>query len=240
MMIRQNKPSTERKRLRLIYNGRVINDQTNFSTEILRPKLQQLRNAQEPVDLVRIYIHCLIGEQLTPQQLANERELDRIAQGESTEPLVIGFDRLLLQGVSEIDVNNLRRQFYNIHFPELGLPTRSNEVTDVEEDESRQQYIRQLEERWLESTVAGGQGGQTDALQGTTGIEGGQTDLEGTLHNENLLVGLLIGTFLGVGALIFLMMDDSILNSAQKMAMVLGVLINLFLAFLRIGSIYSA
>lgn len=237
MIIRQKNPTTQRRRLRLIYNGRVLNDHTNFNTEILRPKLQQLQNLNESTELIRIYIHCLVGEALSPQQLENERELDRIAQQESTDAPVIGFDRLLLQGVSEVDVNNLRDQFYQIHFPELRQQATNNGVTDVEEDESRQEYIRQLEERWLESTVAGNNG--SGGVEPAVAEDRAQADLEGTLHNEDLLIGLLLGTFLGVVALVFLMMDDSLFNTTQKMAIVLGVTINLLLAFLRIGSVYS-
>lgn len=238
LTIRQQTPATQRKRLRLIYNGRVLNDLTNFSAEILRPKLQQLEDLQESAEQIRIYVHCLIGEVLSAQQLENERELDRIAQEGSTEAPVIGFDRLLLQGVSDSDVNNLRRQFYQIHFPELGQQTSNNGVTDVEEDENRQEYIRQLEERWLESTVAGAQTNER-GLDNAAAEDRAQADLEGTLHNEDLLVGLLLGTFLGVVALVFLMMDDSMFNTTKKMAMILGVSINLFLAFLRIGSVYG-
>lgn len=239
MQIRQKIPSTQNKRLRLIYNGRVLNDQTNFSADVLKPKLQQLQNLQESTEQIRIYIHCLIGENLTAQQLENERELDRIAQEESTETPVIGFDRLLLQGVSEIDVDNLRRQFYLIHFPELNSQANPNGVTDLEEDESRQEYVRQLEERWLESTVTGTQGTEGRGVDNTGTEDRAQADLDGTVHNEDLLIGLLLGTFLGVVALVFLMMDDSMFNNTQKMAIVLGVITNLFLAFLRIGSEYG-
>lgn len=239
MMIRQKNPSTQRKRIRLIYNGRVLNDQTNFNADILRPKILQLQNLQESTEQIRIYIHCLIGETLTPQQLENEREFDRMAQEQSTEPPVIGFDRLLLQGVSEADVNNLRRQFYQIHFPELTQAATTNGVADVEEDEDRQEYIRQLEERWLESTATGNQNGEGRGMESIATEENAPPELEGTVRNEDLLVGLLFGTFLGVVALVFLMMDDTMFNTTQKMAMVLGVFINLFLAFLRIGSVYS-
>lgn len=239
MRIRQKIASTHNKRLRLIYNGRVLNDQSNFSADILKPKLQQLQNLQESTEQIRIYIHCLIGENLTPQQLENERELDRIAQEESTEAPVIGFDRLLLQGVSAIDVDNLRRQFYLIHFPELNSQPTPNGVTDIEEDENRQEYVRQLEERWLESTVAGTQGNDGRGIDSGGNEDRAQANLEGTIHNEDLLIGLLLGTFLGVVALVFLMMDDSMFNNTQKMAIILGVMTNLFLAFLRIGSVYS-
>lgn len=240
MMIRQKLPSTQHRRLRLIYNGRVLNDHSNFAVEILRPKLQQLQNSLESTEQIRIYVHCLIGDILSSQQLENERELDRIAQEESTEAPVIGFDRLLLQGVSESDVINLRRQFHQIHFPAMAQEQGSNAVTDVEEDESRQEYIRQLEERWLESTVNGTN--TASVSRGTDGVvveEGVPADLEGTIHNEDLLIGLLLGTFLGVVALVFLMMDDSMFNTTQKMSIVLGVFLNIMLALMRSGSLYS-
>lgn len=244
MMIRSKIQSTEMRRLRLIYNGRVLNDQTNFKADILDPKLKQLRELGENADTLSVFVHCLIGDELTPAQLEQEKELDRKAQEVSTAPQVIGFDRLLLQGVSALDVNDLRRQFHHIYLPD-GEQAPSGGVADVEEEERRQEVVRQLEERWLESTINGSQGGAGEET-GVALPPGGNaaravaaTELDGAHQTEDLLLGILIGAFLGVVAVVFIMMDDSMFNKTQKMAITLGVLINVFIAFLRVGWIYT-
>ncbi|GEQ67782.1 hypothetical protein JCM33374_g1447 [Metschnikowia sp. JCM 33374] len=278
LMVRQHVEGTARRRLRLIYNGRILNDETNFRSEVFEPKLRQIQTASDSRDSesakdntkdnqpLSVYVHCLIGDEMTAAQLAEEKELDRRSSSNGIEPPVIGFDRLLSQGMSASDVDDLRRQFQQIYFPDgIQNSTTSSGVADVEEEEQRQQFVRELEERWLEST--NGNGGNMGAsgrtatqarnpsrgTNASTGISadgdaGGQAnlaeraaaELEGAHHNENLLVGLLLGTFLGAVALVFLLMDDSSFNDAQKMAMVLGISINLFIAFMRVGTEYSA
>lgn len=248
LMIRSKSPGTERRRLRLIYSGRVLNDQTNFKTDIFDPKLRQMRELGESMDELQLYVHCLVGDQLTPDQLAHEKELDRQAQEVSTAPQVVGFDRLLSQGVSPQDVNDLRRQFQLVYLPGFleNLPTSA--VSDVEEDENRQEFIRQLEERWLESTINGTTPPQPTLAPSTSNYNGELTgvdvapsaaamraaaELEGTHHNEDLLLGLVLGAFLGVVAFIFLMMDDTMFNKNQKLALVVGICTNVMFAIFR-------
>ena len=84
--IRSKVPQCANKRLRLIYNGRVLNEKLTLK-EVLKPQL----------NLDQIYIHCVIGDELTREQLAQENQLDNKPQEVSTNPEVIGFDRLLQQ-----------------------------------------------------------------------------------------------------------------------------------------------
>lgn len=247
LMIRSKAPATERRRLRLIYSGRVLNDQTNFKTDIFDPKLRQLRELGESVDELQLYVHCLVGDELTLDQLAHEKELDRRAQEVSTAPQVIGFDRLLSQGVSAQDVNDLRRQFHLVYLPEFLESLPPSSVSDVEEDENRQEFIRQLEERWLESTINGTAPPQVNVRSSSatntdpTGVDVAPSaaamraaaELEGTHHNEDLLLGLVLGAFLGVVAFIFLMMDDTMFNKNQKLALVVGICTNVMFAIFR-------
>lgn len=246
-VIRGKVQGTQSRRLRLIYNGRVLNDKTNFRTEVFQPKLRQMAETGDAEDTLTLYVHCLIGDELTPAQLAQEKEMDNKVQEGGTDAPVIGFDRLLLQGVSALDVSDLRRQFQQIYFPG-GTETSTEGVTDVEESETRQENVRQLEEQWLESTNGGSfrvnpepsRPGLPEGAGSQANVERAGLELEGTSHNASLLLGLLIGTFLGVVALVFLMMDDSMFNETHKMAMILGISINLFIAFLRVGTTYSA
>ncbi|KAF6066833.1 hypothetical protein FOB64_004293 [Candida albicans] len=138
--IRSKVPQCANKRLRLIYNGRVLNEKTDFKKEVLKPQL----------NLDQIYIHCVIGDELTREQLAQENQLDNKPQEVSTNPEVIGFDRLLQQGFSQDDVTDLRRQFLSIYGSDN--TSSGGDIADVEEDEHRQNRLRQLEERWIEST----------------------------------------------------------------------------------------
>lgn len=247
LVIRSRAHGTERRRLRLIYSGRVLNDQTNFKTDIFEPKLRQLRDLGERMDELQVYVHCLVGDELTLEQLLQEKEMDRKLQEVSTAPQVIGFDRLLSQGVLPQDVNDLRRQFHLVYLPEYLENFPQLGVSDVEEDENRQEFIRQLEERWLESTVNGSNPPQLGvstshshaneptgvAVAPSTAAMRAAAELDGTHHNEDLLLGLVVGAFLGVVAFVFLMMDDTMFNKNQKLALVVGISTNVVFAIFR-------
>ncbi|KAL6454386.1 DSC3 DSC E3 ubiquitin ligase complex subunit 3 [Candida maltosa Xu316] len=223
--IRSKVPQCANKRLRLIYNGRVLNEKTDFKNEVLKT-----RNEAD-----QIYIHCVIGEELTPEQLAQENQLDNRPQQKSTNPEVIGFDRLLQQGFSQDDIVDLRRQFYSIYG---GGGGPGGDIADVEEDENRQNRLRQLEERWIESTSNTGateraapatqDGDQLQAEAPSPSLEADESRV-----NEDLLLGFCIGIFLGVVAGVFLLVDETVFNKRQKMSILAGIAINFSLAIIR-------
>ncbi|KAI5968244.1 hypothetical protein CANMA_002460 [Candida margitis] len=232
--IRSKLPQCSTKRLKLIYNGRVLNEKTDFSKEVLKPRLANL------TDNDSVYIHCVVSEELTRKQLEEENKLDNKPPEVTTTPNVIGFDRLLQQGFSREDVNDLRRQFYQIYGQ--GTVGTSSEIADVEEDESRQQNLRQLEERWIESTSNNDATDQTGLTNNTTASAPEtaeqippQTPLDAdeTKVNEDLLLGFCLGVFLGVISVVFLLVDDTIFNKRQKMAIIAGLAINFSLALVR-------
>lgn len=242
MMIRRNIKDTETRRIRLIHNGRVLNDQTNFRKEVIEPKIRQMKVAGDDSNTLEIYIHCLIGDEMTPSQLEQERELDQKANVRQTDPQLIGFDRLLLQGVSIQEVDDLRRQFRQIHFPDTSDPGDLQGVTDVEENERQQRQIRELEESWLDSTGysapdGGAQGRPTPANGGAPG--GPQGEPEVSFSNENAIIGLLIGTFLGFVAVVFLMVDDTMFTRSHKMGIFAGVLANICIALMKVWTAYA-
>lgn len=263
-MVRSKVEVCSTRRLRLIYSGRVLNDNTNFKTDILEPKIRQLlieRQQEERgsvqlvlpppsgiADSLKIYIHCLVGDILTASQLAEEGKLDNGPQERTTTPEVVGFDRLLQQGFSQGDVQDLRRQFQAIYNPNdnIGGATGTGDIHDLEEEERRQQHIRQLEDRWIESTVtpAGVDGDTTMRPQVSTtdtqglptqGVEPTQPSLEidDVNGNEDLLVGLLLGVFLGVLGVVFLAADDTVFNQRQRMAIIAGIFINFGISTVR-------
>lgn len=238
--IRDRASDCGNKRLRLIYNGRVLNETTDFNRDIFEPKLKQLREAGEQVEEEKVYIHCVVGEELTAEQLSQENQLDNRPQQRTTAPEVIGFDRLLQQGFTQEDINDLRRQFVLIYG--ANLPSRRNDqISDLEEEENAQSAIRQLEERWIESTVntneqaASAPTANTEQPTNTEQQAPPQplSDLDDARGNEDLLLGLLIGVFLGVLSLIFIVGDDTICNKRQKMSIVAGVVLNCMFAIVR-------
>ncbi len=228
--IRSKVPQCANKRLRLIYNGRVLNEKTDFKKEVLKPQL----------NLDQIYIHCVIGDELTREQLAQENQLDNKPQEVSTNPEVIGFDRLLQQGFSQDDVTDLRRQFLLIYGSDN--TSSGGDIADVEEDEHRQNRLRQLEERWIESTsnneAAGTANEQTPLTQDGDQAQAATTpsqpmDLDESRVNEDLLLGFCVGVFLGIISVVFLLADDSVFNKRQKMSIIAGLFINFSLAIVR-------
>ncbi|KAK6459973.1 DUF2407 C-terminal domain-containing protein [Scheffersomyces coipomensis] len=271
-IIRSRIKQCKSNRLRLIYNGRVLNERTNFKSEIFEPRLRYIEQQQEEEqtsgqlqseppsnDGEKIYIHCVIGEELTSEQLIEENQLDNKPQEISTTPQVIGFDRLLQQGFSQDDINDLRRQFYSIYSPSMLQSNANREINDLEEEEQRTRDIRQLEERWIESTVNGngttatptttnssanvpGSGGNSagvntvnpdDRMTGAAQAPAPSQDLDDVQGNEDLLLGLLLGTFLGVVSVIFLAADDTVFNKRVKTSMIVGVFINFSFAIVR-------
>lgn len=213
--IRSKNTACKNSRLKLIYNGRVLNDQFDIK--------QEITNKLTPENPLA-YVHCVIGEELTAKELQREDEVQQVT---TTQPEVIGFDRLLDQGLSQEDVDNLRQQFERIYDINRG----QSQINDLEEEEQRQNYIRQLEERWINLTVN---------ADGTTAAPAEEpinhvlppTDPDSN-YNEDFLVGLLIGMFLGVIGILFLVVDDSVFSKNHKIAITMGVFVNFSLAVSR-------
>jgi len=247
----RSKPECRSNRLRLIYNGRVLNDNTDFKLEIFLPKIRQSKSSdgeeldgatsQQPENDLIIYIHCVIGEELTREQLNEESQLDNAPQEVSTTPDVIGFDRLLQQGFSQDDINDLRRQFHLIY--NINQTSRNDQIHDLEEEESRQQAVRQLEERWIESTINGNENNtntsrtaQTPAAPNIDTLNPNpqpQPEIDDVNGNFDLLIGLLVGIFLGVLSVVFVVADDTVFSKRQKMSILAGLFINFSFAIVR-------
>ncbi|ODV80077.1 uncharacterized protein CANTADRAFT_21334 [Suhomyces tanzawaensis NRRL Y-17324] len=239
-VIRSKVPQSTSNRIRLIYNGRVLNDKTNFRLEVLKPPADPSTEPREQ----QIYIHCVIGEKLTKQQLAEETQLDNRPQEVSTTTQPIGFDRLLERGFSQEDISDLRRQFMMIHADQF--PTNlGSDIHDLEDEEARRHTLRQMEDRWIESTINGDTNNGGEPVPGVpapsaagTG-EAQQTtplgDLEGWQDNRDILLGVLLGIFLGVIAVIFIQVDDTVFNKHTRAAIYMGFFINWSLGIIRLG-----
>lgn len=241
-VIREKHPGCSKRRLRLIYNGRVLNELTDFRGEIFGPRLKPRHDSSTPPSKQeKLYIHCAVGDELTTEQLIQETQWDNAPQQVSTAPAVIGFDRLLQQGFSREDIADLRRQFARVHLDDSARsnPDTNGGIADVEEEEARQSMLRQMEERWIESTVMASEAHPREhgpALALDPAIAGTSPPNSDTLErdgNEDLLLGLVVGVFLGAVAVVFIALDSSVFSKPQKMAMIAGVFINFSFAVVR-------
>ena len=96
----------------------------------------------------------------------------------------------------------MRRQFLLIYGSDN--TSSGGDIADVEEDEHRQNRLRQLEERWIESTsnneAAGTANEQTPLTQDGDQAQAATTpsqpmDLDESRVNEDLLLGFCVGVF---------------------------------------------
>lgn len=232
-------------RLRLISAGKVLPDATALSKCINIPpppprskvdsaasKDKARGKAPAENTVSRVYIHCSIGDTLTPGDIASEADAAEAADKAllsdaqavpapeqtqnstttSSTPAPRGFDRLLSAGFSPADVANLRAQFMAIqahtHTPDT-MPTGDD--------------LRSLEERWLENDPANA------AAAGGAG-----TDEEGGL--EDMLWGNLMGFFWPIAAACWLMREEGVWTRRMQISVLSGLLVNLTFGFLRITS----
>ncbi|VEU21942.1 DEKNAAC102935 [Brettanomyces naardenensis] len=236
--IREEDPSLSQKRLKLIHNGRVLMNHTDFEKELRYYTSSGDGEDDDNDSPINIYIHCLVGEDLSKEELAKEEELDTQPEKSTTEAPK-GFDRFLSQGFSQQDIQDLRRQFREIHGRYSSGQTEDN--------------LRDLEDRWIDSTVnneidefpanlrASGGNETVQTNGGNTGITaegggGGFVARTSNVHRE-LFVGVCIGFFLGVFALFLLVMEvGGVFNKQTRMAIVSGVIVNVSFGILKAWS----
>lgn len=244
-------------RLRLISAGRVLLDATALSKSIVIPPppprshrddtksdpkgkgKAPLRASPPPQPNSRVYVHCSIGDPLTPEELATEVTAAEAAdaalvakiqpvdtnlghqnvQGSRSQsaPGPRGFDRLLTAGFSAAEVATLRTQFLAIqahtHTPDT-MPTGDD--------------LRALEDRWLDSDA----GANVTGGAGTGDGDGGFSAEDGGL--EDMLWGNIMGFFWPVAAVCWLMREEGVWTRRRQIAVLSGMLVNLTFGFLRL------
>ncbi|KAH3677166.1 hypothetical protein WICPIJ_009035 [Wickerhamomyces pijperi] len=228
--VREQNPDLAHRRIRFIHSGRVLNEHTNFITEYHNfVKFNQ--SSSNEAEQGRFIIHCLIGDIISAEELQQENELDTRNTNQSTTEAPVGFDRLASAGFSPDDITNLRQQFRQIYGD---LPINNDSQTNNQDDdddidnEQRRNDIRQLEERWIDSTV-----NEMDEFnQMTQGAGAGGFTTFSNNGNEDLLIGILIGCLFGVLSL-FLLKEDGLVNKRQKMAIFAGVIVNFSFGLVR-------
>jgi hypothetical protein len=277
--IRKEYPNLSNRRLKLLHNGRVLLSHSNLSKEIsfLAINMDEEENngtahkeqddeSKHDHDPIKIYFHCIIGDELSPSQLAIEENLDQQPVKSTTEAPK-GFDRLLSQGFSTSDIQDLRRQFFRLHG--ANLPANA----DTEQ-------IRELEDRWIDSSVGheidefpanmrftmGSNGRNSNGTGTSTAGDGDDDDgtAEGTSINGNgsntmnmqpldvraemvrrevesnkqLLLGVCVGFTLGGLAFLLLLLEiGGVFGRKTRMAVISGIAVNFAFGMLRSWSL---
>lgn len=189
----------------------------------------------------RVYIHCSIGDvTLSPEDLAaevalasttpdNEDEQPPQTQDKqnvgmnatTTIPAPRGFDRLLNAGFSPSEINTLRLQVMSIqahtHTPD-SMPSPNT--------------LRAMEDQWLDNSSSNLSLTQGDEGQ-SGGIDAGDDSGRGAL--DDMIWGTTIGFFWPVACLIWGIREEGIFSPRRKIAIVIGVVLNLGLGFVRWG-----
>ncbi|KAL9546132.1 hypothetical protein MBANPS3_006813 [Mucor bainieri] len=127
--IRQSSSRIENKYIRLIHNGRVLEDAKTLKEygvgKIVRTDSKAKLEPPSPV-----YFHCSLSD-YTPETPSPQNN-----QPQMTPPT--GFDRLRESGFTEEDIRNIRTQFHRLH------------GTAFEEGPTEE--ARNLEEQWMDNT----------------------------------------------------------------------------------------
>jgi len=250
-------PETSTHRLRLIHSGKVLPDTSTLSEALkLPPPPRQptsthsdpsgkgkapIRDLPPPPPPQRVYIHCSIGDPLTPSELvaeaaaaddtsrapiplssaAQQQQQQRNASS-TTTPAPRGFDRLLTAGFTPQEIAALRSQFLDLqshtHTPDT-MPSASE--------------LRTLEDRWIDestspNTTNNNAGDANDGFGGFGDGEGGGL--------EDLLWGNVMGFFWPVGAVVWLLREEGVWSKRRQIAVFTGMLVNVAFSVLRVTS----
>lgn len=221
--IRTARPAeTGTKRLRLLHNGRILTATTNFARDVCRYVF-----SDEEDEAPKVYVHCLVGDELEPLALADEDRLDRLQieqQQQQQQQLEgqqrTGFDRLRDAGFSALDIDELRAQFRAMY-------------GDALEHESPE-ALRQLEDQWIDLTVRADGTDDFSRLLARVRRRGsaGSGPSSGST-NRDLLVGLMMGCMFGVFCFLFLK-DRGLFRGQVRMSMVAGMVVNALFGLIRV------
>lgn len=226
---------TLNRRMRLIHGGKVLTDKTDLVKDVANIRGQSTRKWLEVDDKdsqsvitsleasptstevspspIRLFLHCSLGNILTPQELQREDEMETEGQhSRNTLPELRGFDRLRETGFSEEDIMQLRQQFGQLYgYGATGTNGNPTVATNREE-------MTQMEEQWIDTGVM-------DTLPGTTSLVSGD-------YIDDM-IGFLVGMFLGVVAL-FILKEGGVFSRRQLRAVATGTGFNLLFGILRL------
>jgi hypothetical protein len=212
-----------------------------------------------PQDARKYYIHCSLGDALSPSELASEatlaqnteialkwqyettpsfqqtreegegRRRSSTTRQEDHIPQAQGFDRLLSSGFTPAEVASLRSHF-----------TTNLSFTHTPDTMPSPAQIRILEDRWLDSSAndpsasLSGPSGDTAGGTGEAGWGAGFAVEEGGL--DDMLYGYLTGFFFPLGSLVWGFREEGVWTRRRQVAVVMGVVINAVFGFMRWGA----
>ena len=273
-------PDHASARLRLIYAGKVLTDTAPLSTSLRLPPpppprdgvhdehglsgkgkgKQSIRNpptveygTTAPHEAKKYYIHCSLGDVLTPAELDSEAVLARnieISLKSQYEASQGSTDhRRSSSGAQSNSSNANKRRGSSITAPApqgfdrlLASGFTAQEVaslrshfqtnlsfTHTPDTMPSPAEMRVLEDRWLDSTATD----PSPALTGEAdaGWGAGFAVEEGGL--DDMLWGYMTGFFWPLGALIWGFREDGVWSRRRQLAVVMGVLINAIFGFMR-------
>jgi len=198
-------------------------------------------DADEDVEVLRVYVHCSIGDALLPAELAAEAKAaedadatltsnlqsdvvghsthggtgdgQHVPTSSTTTPAPRGFDRLLTAGFTAVEVATLRTQFLAIQ-----AHTHTPDTMPTGQD------LLALEELWLDN------GSNTATAGGDTAGGFGGEDSRGL---DDLIWGNLMGFFWPVGAMFWLMREEGVWSGRRQTAVLAGFVMNLTFGLFR-------
>ncbi|KAI5123149.1 hypothetical protein M0805_000852 [Coniferiporia weirii] len=233
--IRENRPQVAKRRLRLIYSGRLLADNVVLFDWLasLEKRLNKTTDAHAgqgkakedvesgpaevpPAAAPPTWLHCSVGTEMTEEE---EEEDERRIQKSQIKPLR-GFDRLAAAGFTEDDIANFRRTFHS---------QTSGDYLDTEplgDDEDYDEHARALEEQWIDSLD-----------------DGSTSSITQSSASRTILQGLIVGFFFPLIPFFFLrdpypavFWEDGrtqertssvVFSKRMQMALVLGFIVNL-------------
>jgi hypothetical protein len=271
-------------RLRLIYAGKVLTDTAPLSTSLRLPPpspprgsihqedgpgskskgKQPVRDAPlveygatAPPDAKKYYIHCSLGDALTPAELESEAILGRNTEtslkSEFEASQGSGSHRRSssnAQGSGNGNASERRGSSTTTPAPQGFDRLLTSGFTAQEVASLRSHFqtnlsfthtpdtmpspseMRVLEDRWLDSTATD----PSPALTGEAdaGWGAGFAVEEGGL--DDMLWGYMTGFFWPLGALIWGFREDGVWSRRRQLAVVMGVLLNAIFGFMRFSS----
>lgn len=283
-LIRQSlPPSHASARLRLIYAGKVLADAEPLSRSLRLPPpppprdgtynedapgskskgKQPLRETpaaeygtttDTPPDAKKYYIHCSLGDALSPSELASEATLaqntETSLKSQYETSQTSPSDRRASSGAINTD-ENVRRRSSTITAPSQSQPQGFDRLltsgfTPSEVSSLRTHFqtnlsfthtpdtmptpaeMRVLEDRWLDSTATDPSPGEG---VGDTGWGAGFAVEEGGL--DDMLWGYMTGFFWPLGALVWGFREDGVWSRRRQLAVVMGVVVNAIFGFMR-------
>ncbi|KAL6901227.1 DUF2407 C-terminal domain-containing protein [Trichoderma evansii] len=209
---------SSRNRLRFIYQGRLLPDAAALSS-VIKPPPPPPSSASHASDSksaskgkgkakdnglapVRIYVNCSIGDELSPEELAEEQAAAAKPPDESTtasshqtghpsswtRPRPRGFDRLLQTGFTQSEIETLRTQFAQIRTEGFAPDAMPSPDT-----------LRGMEDAWIDNNAGGLPSANASA----------EDDLNGMSNVLDVMVrAMLIGFFFPLGSLAWLLRSN--------------------------------